>query len=343
MLRFWISAALIFALSTPLTLGAQQPATQASAKPQLKITQGPRVEHATEKQVVIAWSTNVASSTEVKYGTDRNNLDRSAQAPWGSLTHRVTLKDLQPNTTYYFVVTSAQGQGVTGAATSALLQFTTSGAAAQQTQAAPVAPSSVAQTNIVAGPIVQNLTDSSAVLWWRTPDSTGALVRYGTDPANLNLTATDPGGSRDHKVQLTKLPSGQTIHFSVQTSANTQVASGSFKTPQNATSAGVKIINGPVLEYVGKDAAVIAWSTSAPSSGTVKFGTDAASLAQSGASTAGQTTHRVQLQSLKPGTRYYFEVQSAANSSAGDVARSGPGQFVTVAPGSQDLKLTAEN
>jgi phosphodiesterase/alkaline phosphatase D-like protein len=31
--------------------------------------------------------------------------------PWGGLTHRVTIKDLKPNTTYYFRAESTQGQG----------------------------------------------------------------------------------------------------------------------------------------------------------------------------------------------------------------------------------------
>lgn len=97
-----------------------QPATNG-----VKITQGPRVEHVTSTQAVIAWSTNVSASTLVNYGTDPKNLTERAQAPWGSLTHRVTLKNLQPGKTYYFFVDSGQAQGSGTSVRSGLQQFQT--------------------------------------------------------------------------------------------------------------------------------------------------------------------------------------------------------------------------
>lgn len=97
----------------------------------LQISQQPRVEHATDTQAVIAWSTNVASSTTVHYGTSPDLLDKIAQTPWGSLTHRVVLKNLEPGTIYYFQTTSGDGQGTQGSAVSEVLQFRTAAAKAQ--------------------------------------------------------------------------------------------------------------------------------------------------------------------------------------------------------------------
>lgn len=91
----------------------------------LRITNGPTVEHAASNSAVIAWSTNTNAGTVVKYGTDPSNLSQTAQAPWGGLTHRVTINNLQPNTTYYFQVTSAQGQGTGTSAMSPMSQFKT--------------------------------------------------------------------------------------------------------------------------------------------------------------------------------------------------------------------------
>lgn len=91
----------------------------------LKITKGPVVEHASATTAVIAWSTNVSSSTVVKYGTDQNNLTQIAQTPWGSLTHRVTIKNLEPGKTYYFQVDSGQALGTGGNATSQVETFNT--------------------------------------------------------------------------------------------------------------------------------------------------------------------------------------------------------------------------
>lgn len=77
----------------------------------VRITRGPVVEHTSESTATVAWSTNVSASTVVSYGTDPNVLDKQAQTPWGSLTHRVVLKNLKPGTTYYFRVTSGQAEG----------------------------------------------------------------------------------------------------------------------------------------------------------------------------------------------------------------------------------------
>lgn len=77
----------------------------------VQITNGPVVEHVTDTTAEIAWSTNVNAGTTLRYGTDPSHLDQAAGMPWGGLTHRVTIKNLQPNTTYYFKAESAQGQG----------------------------------------------------------------------------------------------------------------------------------------------------------------------------------------------------------------------------------------
>ena len=93
---------------------------------QVDITQGPVLESVSDHSAVIAWSTNKDGSTVVNYGTDPRNLAQVAEAPWGANghTHRVELRNLQPNTTYYFVVESNPGAG-RAAAKSAVAGFQT--------------------------------------------------------------------------------------------------------------------------------------------------------------------------------------------------------------------------
>jgi purple acid phosphatase-like protein len=83
----------------------------ATAGNAVQITNGPVVENVTDTTAEIAWSTNVNAGTTLHYGADAGHLDLTAGMPWGGLTHRVTLKDLKPNTTYYFRAESSQGQG----------------------------------------------------------------------------------------------------------------------------------------------------------------------------------------------------------------------------------------
>ena len=91
----------------------------------VQITQGPVVEHVTDTTAEIAWSTNVNSGTSLRYGADPSHLDQTASMPWGGLTHRVFIKNLQPNTTYYFKAESGQGQGTGTQAETAQASFQT--------------------------------------------------------------------------------------------------------------------------------------------------------------------------------------------------------------------------
>src|SRR6266404_5961133 len=102
-----------FVMRTKIALAAVLLALTAClmAQQAVQITQGPRVESVSGDTAIVAWSTNANAGTQVRYGTDPNNLSQTAQAPWGGVTHRVTISNLQPNTTYYFQVDSGQGQG----------------------------------------------------------------------------------------------------------------------------------------------------------------------------------------------------------------------------------------
>jgi len=100
----------------------------AAADATVKITNGPVVEAVSGNSATIAWSTNRRGSSRVNYGTDANNLTQLGEASWGQggLTHRVQLKNLQPNTTYYFQVETGQAQGTGGEVQSQNIQtFTT--------------------------------------------------------------------------------------------------------------------------------------------------------------------------------------------------------------------------
>lgn len=107
---------------TALALFALGLSAQDSA---LKITHGPVLEGAHATAATIAWTTNVNSGTRVLYGLDPQHLDKKAEMPWGGITHRVTLKDLQPNTTYYWQAVATKGQGSGEDVSSEVQCFTT--------------------------------------------------------------------------------------------------------------------------------------------------------------------------------------------------------------------------
>ena len=106
-------------------------AAWAQKKPE-KITNGPVVKQTSATGAEIAWSTDAQGSSIVKYGTSPNALTQTAEAPWGGTkeangdyNHTVWVKNLQPNTTYYFVVDTTQGAGTNTSAQSQPQQFHT--------------------------------------------------------------------------------------------------------------------------------------------------------------------------------------------------------------------------
>ena len=314
---------------------------------------GPRVEQTTDTTAQIAWTTDAQASAAVRYGTDRSNLDKIAQGEWGGAansggqTHRVTLRDLKPNTTYYFKVESGDAKDTGTSVHSDIKTFVTtaSGAAPATTGNAGSASNTVTantnnQNQLQAGPVVQNVTDKSATIWWTTNDRSRATVLYGKDRNNLDRIARARPGT-NHKVELSGLEPGTTYYYSVRNRGNRMRAEGSFQTETADVAADTKklrIINGPVIEYVTPDTAIIAWSTNARSSSTVRYGTDANNLSQTATAPWGQETHRVTISNLQPNTRYTFVVESSQAEGSGTMAKSNPASFSTVAQGAQAMR-----
>jgi hypothetical protein len=150
-----LTAVIAVALSCPLLYFTEQEAStagQSSGSPAVQlpapapispigtagnavqITNGPVVENVTDTMAEIAWSTNVNAGTTLHYGTDPSHLDQTAGMPWGGLTHRVSLKNLNPNTTYYFKAESAQGQGTGTQAQAEQASFQTKPAGTQESR-----------------------------------------------------------------------------------------------------------------------------------------------------------------------------------------------------------------
>lgn len=123
-----VSLFVVLAFAFSLSLAAQM----AAQKPEpVKITNGPVVEGVGDTWAVIAWTTNTGGSTVVHFGTDQNNLSQTGQAPYAdnektkAQNHRVRLNNLKPDTTYFFIADSGQGEGTGTEAKSQIGQFKT--------------------------------------------------------------------------------------------------------------------------------------------------------------------------------------------------------------------------
>jgi phosphodiesterase/alkaline phosphatase D-like protein len=221
--------ALILSLAVSIFAVGQTPQNPTQSQ-NLQIINGPVVERTGPHGAVIAWTTNVGGSSVVHYGTDANNLNQTAQAPYRNnqnqpnQTHRVRIHNLQPGTTYYFVVDSGEGFGTGTQAKSQVAQFTT----AQPGQSGNNAGQGNGQAlQIIHGPVVEDAGNNYAVVAWTTNDGSSSFVHYGTDRNNLSQTAqtdyvdSDKGSQHGqlnpatHRVRIDNLQPGTTYFFIV--------------------------------------------------------------------------------------------------------------------------------
>ncbi len=306
----------------------------AQNNPNVQITAGPAVQNVSGSSATVTWSTNVPSSATVKYGTDPNNLTQTAQEAWGGTNHSVTLKGLQPGQKYYYQVASGQGLNTGTGATSNIEQFT----AGQQ--AASAQKQGVAPLQVLVGPIAQSVTDTSAQVAWETNRPSSTILKYGTSPSALTQTKEKAYGLTHHAIQLSGLQPNTEYYLSVQDEGGREVAKSQFRTSApGQTAQQFKVTHGPVVEKLGPDSAVIAWTTNAPSSSIVMYGTDPNNLSQRAEAPWGQQTHRVTVNNLKPSTQYWFSVQSGQAQGTGQMAQSQPFPVTTEAPGQSAMNF----
>jgi phosphodiesterase/alkaline phosphatase D-like protein len=210
-----------------LALAALLLVTAATAQSSpLTITDGPRVEYVGHDKAEIAWTTSTGGSSVIRYGTNPNSLNQTAQSAYSNsdaspagqhAVHRVTVKNLQPNTTYYFMVDSGQGQGTGTEAKSSIGQFTTKPEGGGQT---PGGGQGALQ--ITDGPRVEYTSRDTAEIAWTTSTGGSSIVHYGTDPNNLSQTAQNSYNSAvasgqhvTHRVRITGLQPNTTYYFAV--------------------------------------------------------------------------------------------------------------------------------
>jgi hypothetical protein len=101
-----------------------------------QVDASPMVESAADTFAFIRWTTRNPGGTVlhyaiVHYGKDPNHLDLTAMSPnrinpsHSDMVFRVRMNDLQPDTTYYYKVSSTQANGTSDPVTSTVRQFNT--------------------------------------------------------------------------------------------------------------------------------------------------------------------------------------------------------------------------
>jgi hypothetical protein len=77
---------------------------------------------------------------------------------------------------------------------------------------------SLPPVRITHGPVVENVTDTTAIIAWSTNVNSGTTLRYGTAPNHLDQGAGMPWGGFTHRVYLKELQPGTKYFFQAESS-----------------------------------------------------------------------------------------------------------------------------
>ena len=79
----------------------------AIAAPTVTVTRGPYLQKATPTSLITRWRSDAAHLGRVRYGLTQTNLNLFADETAATTEHSVTLRNLQPDTTYYYSIGTA--------------------------------------------------------------------------------------------------------------------------------------------------------------------------------------------------------------------------------------------
>lgn len=258
--------------------------------------EGPQVAEVKDTTATIKWTTDKNSDSLVFYGTAENNLDQEAGKSRELVKdHQVVLIGLNPDTKYFFKVSSKDKAGNTG--TSAVKNFATKKAAA------------------FLGFKVTNITLTNATVSFSTASIVNSVLHYGTT-SDYGKQIKESSGSftTNHVLLLSDLTPGTTYHvqvvaedefgtkiqsddYEINTLPDPRVKSVSLKN-LTATEATV------VIEANTEVSAQVSYYTNEP---VVILGTKPGERRVEG-STAKSPAHEIKLRGLVGDALYYYLV-----------------------------------
>jgi hypothetical protein len=285
------------------------------------VISGVASQNITATGATISWLTDVASSSQVEYGTTTAYSSTMIVNTALVTSHSVTLTGLTASTTYHFQVMSVDANN----------NVSTSGDGTFTTQAASDTPP------VITGVAASSLTSGGAVITWTTDEAATSQVDYGLTAAYGISSALNGTLVTGHSITLSGLTPSTTYHYQVNSEDGSKnlASAGDFTfTTTAAPDTTPPVITGVTAGLLTSTDAVITWTTDEAATSQVDYGLTAAYGTSSALNGTLVTGHSITLSGLTPSTTYHYQVNSVDGSknlaSAGDYTFTTSGAETTL-------------
>lgn len=156
----------------------------------------------TESSVVITWTTNEPSTTQLDYGITNSYGKTSDLSGTLVTSHKVQLSSLNPSTTYHYKVLSKNAGGKIAISPSDSTFIT----AAPPDITAPV----------IAAITVPDVSDTTVTIAWTTNEKATTQVEYGTSASYGSTTPMEELLVTSHSITINGLEAEKTYYFRVK-------------------------------------------------------------------------------------------------------------------------------
>jgi hypothetical protein len=171
------------------------------------------------------------------------------------------------------------------------------------------------------------VTDTSAVIGWRTNHPADSQVEYGLTPAYGLSTPTDPSLVLEHSATLQDLESGTLYHFRIL--ASDAQGAGALSADRTFETVAVTLaLDEVTVAEIGPTWAVVAWESERPASSQVEYGLTEAYGSVTPLDDDLVSDHEVLLSGLTENTLYHYRVTSIDGNGVGAI--SADGTFTTL-------------
>jgi hypothetical protein len=190
--------------------------------------------------VVIIWSTNLPTKSQVEYGEDNGSAVQQSSVYTQGRSHEITLTALQPNTTYYFRIRSQPAKG---------RQITTAIRFFRTLPKKDTAPPNV--FNVLVG----ELTAHSVVISWQTDQPADSRLTFRNLNGRVSIAIEGDTLSTIHALTVRGLAGDSEYHYEVFSrnafGQSSNSVGGRFAT-QSSNDPTVNVPPVPVIQIVNK-------------------------------------------------------------------------------------------